>query len=338
MARPKRILLISLGSIGRRHLRNIQTLIPEATLCVWRHKPGSLPQEADGVEMAYSLANALAFLPDAVLVSSPASMHAAQCVPFAERGLPIFVEKPLEISADALPPLEAALAKGNGLLFVGYVLRFQPILGFLRHSIHEGLVGEVRTAQISTGQYLPDWRPDSDYRDGVSAQSKLGGGVLLELSHELDYARWLFGHPATITAETGHISALDIDVEDQATIIYGYPDRQVTISIDFLQRVPAMTLKVVGAEATLYADLIEETAELRTPEGRQVLDVPKMETGNDMYLRQFDAFLGHAFDDYVFQSEASAKAGFATFGEAKAVLDLVDAARMSARTGQRIQV
>ncbi|WP_299968632.1 Gfo/Idh/MocA family oxidoreductase [uncultured Roseobacter sp.] len=338
MAPGKRILLVSLGSIGRRHLRNIKTLMPGAELCVWRHKPGPAPAEARGLQVVHTAADALAFAPDAVLVSSPAAKHAAQCSPFAERGVPIFVEKPLETSVDKLAGLEAALQRGQGLLFVGYVLRFQPIMAFLKDALASGCVGEIRTAQISTGQYLPDWRPGSDYRDGVSARADLGGGVLLELSHELDYARWFFGHPRSVTAETARLSGLEMDVEDHASIILGYDQRQITVSVDFLQRVPCMTLKVVGSAGTLHADLIEETAVIATPDGQQDLTTPKMEAGNDMYLCQFDAFLDRAFDDYVPQYDASEAADFARFEDARAVLELVDAARQSSLSGKRVSL
>ncbi|QJF52873.1 Gfo/Idh/MocA family protein [Roseobacter ponti] len=334
----RRILLISLGSIGRRHLRNVRKMLPDAEICIWRHRPGDTPSEADGAAFVYSAEDALSFAPDAVLISSPASFHAEQCALFCARGIPVFVEKPLEVSQSRLAPLHAALSTGGGKLFVGYVLRFQPVMAALRQALDDGVVGKVRLAHIATGQYLPDWRADADYRDGVSAQAALGGGVLLELSHEVDYARWFFGQPQSVTAETGRFSGLDMDVEDAATMVLGYPDKQVSITVDFLQRVPAMTLKVTGSEGTLHADLITETARISTPAGEQVPDLPKMESGNEMYLRQLDAFLCEAFDDYAPAFEGSRNSPHAGFEDAGAVLGIVDAARLSALEGRRISL
>ncbi|MEM7240625.1 MAG: Gfo/Idh/MocA family oxidoreductase [Pseudomonadota bacterium] len=334
----RRILLISLGSIGRRHLRNVKELMPGADLCIWRHKHGDIPADAKNIPIVYSEEDALTFTPDAVIVSSPASFHADQCAPFAVQGLPIFVEKPLEVSVAAVAKLTTALEAGKGLLFVGYVLRFQPIMVALKSILDSQKIGVVRTAHIATGQYLPDWRPDSDYRDGVSAQASLGGGVLLELSHELDYAHWFFGQPQTITAEAGKLSDLDIDVEDSATVIFGYPKARVTINIDFLQRVAAMTLKVVGSEATLEADLVAETASIRTPYGIHDLDLPKLTEGNEMYLRQFDAFFTQAFAEYAPVFEESNDSAFARFEDALAVVKLVEAAKQSAAAGKRVNV
>lgn len=332
----RRILLISLGSIGHRHLRNAKELMPDAKMCIWRHKPGDIPPEAEGISVVYSEADAFDFAPDAVMISSPASFHAAQCTPFARQGIPIFVEKPLEVSSAALEPLKAALDHGKGVFFVGYVLRFQPIMAALKDFIDSQKIGTVRTAHIATGQYLPDWRPDADYRDGVSAQAALGGGVLLELSHELDYARWFFGQPKTVTAEAGKVSGLDMDVEDNATVIFGYPQARVTINIDFLQRVAAMTLKVIGSEATLEADLIAETARVNAPSGVEELDLPKLSHGNEMYLRQFDAFFTQAFAEYAPRFEGSRDSAFARFDDALAVVELAEAAKQSTATGRRI--
>ena len=227
---------------------------------------------------------------------------------------------------------------GKGLLFVGYVLRFQPIMAALKSILDSQKIGVVRTAHIATGQYLPDWRPDADYRDGVSAQASLGGGVLLELSHELDYARWFFGQPQTVTSEAGKLSDLDMDVEDSATVIFGYPKTRVTINIDFLQRVAAMTLKVVGSEATLEADLVAETARICAADGVRDLDLPKLTQGNEMYLRQFDAFFTQAFEDYTPVFEESRNSAFARFEDALAVVELVEAAKQSAAAGKRVDV
>ena len=334
----RRILLVSLGSIGRRHLRNVKELMPNAELCIWRHKPGEILPEAENIPVIYSLDEALAFAPDAVMVSSPASFHATQCAPFASQGIPVFVEKPLEVSAAAAASLKDALDKGKGLLFVGYVLRFQPIMSALKAILDSKKIGTVHTAHIATGQFLPDWRPDADYREGVSAQAALGGGVLLELSHELDYARWFFGHPQTVTSEASKVSDLEMDVEDSATVIFGYPRSRVTINIDFLQRVAAMTLKIVGSEATLEADLVAETAKISRPEGVEHLDLPRLEQGNEMYLRQFDAFFLHAFDDYVPVFEESHANAFANFEDALAVVQLVEASKQSAAAGMRVDV
>src|SRR6218665_2133313 len=214
-----RILCISLGSIGRRHLRNTRALLPQARIAVWRQRAGAgaaLPEGADAV--VTSLQQALAFMPDAVLVSSPASEHVANARPFVQRNLPIFLEKPLAARSADLGDFPALCRASSGFTMVGYVLRFLPALHAIRQALRDGLLGQVHTARAEVGQSLPDWRPGSDYRQGVSSQQRLGGGALLELSHEIDYATWLFGWPQSLQCSRARLSPLEIDVEDSAHV------------------------------------------------------------------------------------------------------------------------
>jgi predicted dehydrogenase len=244
-----RILCISLGSIGQRHLRNARALLPNARIAVWRQhtSDAQVPEGAD--EMLPSLQAALDFAPDAVLVSSPASEHLSNASPFLARDIPVFLEKPLAARASELGDFAARCAASRGFTMVGYVLRFLPALHAIRGHIASGVLGQVHTARIEVGQYLPDWRPQSDYRAGVSAQARLGGGALLELSHEIDYATWLFGWPEAVQCSRAHLSPLEIDVEDSAHLLLEYRDKRVSLQLDFLQRVANMAVQSRGQQA-----------------------------------------------------------------------------------------
>lgn len=338
----KRILIVSLGSIGQRHLRNARELLPSADFSVWRHNKNAGVSEAEaGVETVYSLEDAIGFNPDAVIVASPASTHVEKAAPFIDRGVNVFIEKPLELHSGKVEGLSERCAAGGGFVMIGYVLRFQPIMAAIKAFLADGGVGEVRTALVQTGQYLPDWRPSEDYRKGVSSRKDLGGGVMLELSHELDYARWFFGEPDSVMASLGRLSQLEIDVEDSAHVLFEYADKRVAIQIDFLQRVARMHLQVIGSKATLDVDLISETGTLiepGAPAGREV-EFPKQTTGNEMYLRQFDVFFTNSFSDYDPRFEGSRDYNeYATVADAMSVLRLVDAAKESNSEGRRVRV
>ena len=105
------------------------------------------------------------------------------------------------------------------VLMVGYNFRFYPPLQAMRQALVEGCIGRLISLRAEAGQYLPDWRPGSDYRQGASARRELGGGVVLELSHELDYIRWLGGEVESVGALVGKLSDLEIEVEDTAEIV-----------------------------------------------------------------------------------------------------------------------
>lgn len=340
-----KLLIISLGSIGQRHLRNARELLPEAEIAVYRQHFRSnkaLPEAAD--KTFFELDEALDFKPDAVVISSPASEHVRNAIDFIKNGAHLFIEKPLAVNHEDVGELVELSRDSDCFAMVGYVLRFQPILHFIRHLIHSGDLGEIRTANVEVGQYLPDWRPDSDYRKGVSAQKALGGGALLELSHELDYATWLFGIPDHIICSSGKISDLEIDVEDSACVIMEYGrtnlTKRVVVQVDFLQRRANMAVRIVGSEATFYADLIKEQGYIVSPveDEPRCLDVPKMTQANEMYLRQFDFFFARSFAGYVPRfSETREFTEQVTVDRAASVLKLVDVARESNNQGARLK-
>jgi predicted dehydrogenase len=336
-----RILITSLGSIGRRHLRNARALLPQATIAVLRRpvtREEPPPVEADSV--LHSLEEALAFRPEASILASPAPSHPSEAIALAGVGSHLFVEKPLAASAAGLEGLKGAIAASDRFAMVGYVLRFLPALHAIRAALAEGRIGMVRTAHVEVGQYLPDWRPGSDYRQGVSAQSALGGGALLELSHEIDYSLWLFGRPDTLQCSLARASGLDMDVEDSAHLMleYAAPDKRVLVQLDFLQRTPHMAVRIVGSEGTLVADLIRETARILAPgdaEGRPLACEP-LPDGNDIYLRQFDFFFAKSVAGYLPRYPGTARfRDWVGVDAALDVLKVVDAARAAHAQGRR---
>ena len=104
-------------------------------------------------------------------------------------------------------------SKTTSKIGVAYNLRYLPSAKKVKHIISERVLGRLTNVHIECGQYLPDWRPGTDYRLGVSAQKKLGGGALLELSHELDYLLWIFGSIRSVVAKLETTGTLDIDVD-----------------------------------------------------------------------------------------------------------------------------
>lgn len=140
----------------------------------------------------------------------------------------IFCEKPLfEIKK------ELTIKKNE--LFIGYVLRFHPLLQKLKSELkHE----KVLSVNVNCGKYLPSWRPNVDYRNSYSAKKSDGGGALLDLSHEIDYVQWLFGKLVDIKSYQLKVSNLEIDSDDITTFI-GKTENNVLInlSVDYLSKI-----------------------------------------------------------------------------------------------------
>lgn len=251
-----RILIVGLGSIGTRHLGLARELRPDADIRVLRHQVcDHTPGAANGVFS--NLEQAVGFAPQLSVIANPAPFHMVVAVALAKSGSHLLIEKPLATSLRDVPPLLDITRKKHLVLLTGYNLRFLASLQRFRRLLHEGVVGRVQSVRCEVGQYLPAWRPDSDYRIGVSARRNLGGGALLELSHELDYLRWIFGEVRWVRASLSKQSALDIDVEDTAHLLLGFAathmhDQLVgSVTLDFIRHDTTRLCTVIGESGSL---------------------------------------------------------------------------------------
>ncbi|MDX1738144.1 MAG: Gfo/Idh/MocA family oxidoreductase [Alphaproteobacteria bacterium] len=333
-----RILNVSAGSIGMRHMRNARELIPDARIGLWRLTDRSVAIEEPAVwdETFTTLKQAMDFSPDLVIVSCPANRHLEIALPFAEKSLPIFLEKPLCRDDQDYNNLLGLVQQSNAPVMIGYVLRFLPSLLRVKEILNSGELGEIISVDIQVGQFLPDWRPTQDYRKTVSASKELGGGVLLELSHEIDYALWLFGLPNKMSCSTGRSDMLDIDVEDQAVLTFVYDafnqdsGSQIRIEMDFLQKVAKRQLIISGSKGNVVADLIKGEVLLASGKHQEVRkwQTCSADMGNHIYLKQFDCFFAEIFSSYVSKYDQSFQNfGYATISEAKRVIDVIRQAR-----------
>lgn len=330
-----RFLVVSMGSIGRRHLRNLRQLRPAAQLAVLRTRgissvEGAAPEPAD-VEFS-SLEQALAFRPDAAIIASPATLHLAIAEELARAGIPLLIEKPLSACTAGLPRfLEQARTAGL-FVAVGYNLRFLPSLAHARNLLLRGEIGDVISARAEVGQFLPDWRPAARYQETVSAQRSLGGGALLELSHELDYLHWIFGVPGRVTARGGTLSGLEIDVEDvvELCLEYAAPRRLVNVHLDFLQKPAHRSCRFIGTRGTLVWNAIANSiAVYRESLGAwEEIAFPAAD-GNQTYLDELQEFLA---------GPGGPGRRLASAGDGFDVVAVVEAAKASMEAGRTMEV
>ena len=255
----RRILIVGLGSIGAQHLAVIQRLFPEAKTQILRQYE-TRSKNSLGITEISSLDEAMRFLPEIVVICNPASEHINTALKFVDSGANFFIEKPISHSTKEIVQLISALEATNGVLLVGYNLRYLKSLQAFRKHLNEGLIGKPLSVRCEVGQYLPSWRPKKDYRDSVSAKRELGGGVLLELSHEIDYLRWIFGEVDWVRATLLRQSELEIDVEDTVHLTLGFenrtPNRQLTASLtmDLIRHDTTRSCTVIGDRGTLCWD------------------------------------------------------------------------------------
>lgn len=261
-----RVLIVGLGSIGKRHLSLSRKFLPDADVRILRHQHSSYVKQ--GTEDTFStIEQALAFAPQLAVIANPSSLHMNIALPLAKAGVHLLIEKPVADSFERVEELIEIAYQQKIVLLVGYNLRFLPSLQTFRELISQNIIGRVLSVRCEIGQYLPLWRPDTDYRHSVSARKELGGGVLLELSHEIDYLRWIFGEVDWVTAIISKQSDLEVNVEDSAHLILGFTcsanDDQLigTLNMDFIRFDTTRCCIAIGEAGSLRWDGLKGSIE-----------------------------------------------------------------------------
>ena len=281
------ILIMGLGGIGQRHLRNLRILGNDLKIIAYDPRP-NLPvltdqlkvEEGTSLEKKYNLAifsdieQALAQRPQAAFVCNPTSMHVPAAIRAAQAGCSLFIEKPLSHSLEHVDELISLVEKRGLVAAVGYQMRFHPCLQRLQELVQEKKVGRILSVRAVVGEYLPGWHTYEDYRQGYAARQDLGGGVILSQIHELDYLYWLFGLPRRVFGLGGHLSSLEVDVEDTADILMecmmdGYPT-PVSLHQDYIQNPSSRSCEIVGDAGKILVDIRALTVDVFDGKGNHV--------------------------------------------------------------------
>jgi predicted dehydrogenase len=258
-----RFLIAGLGSIGRRHLRNLVAL-GERDIVLYRTGQSTLPQdELAGFAVETRLEAALEHKPQAVVVANPTAMHLDVAIPAAKAGCHLLLEKPVSHSLERTEELLAYVRSGGGRVLVGYQYRFHPGLRAARQWLLDGACGRPLAIVARYGDYLPDWHPWEDYRLSYAARPDLGGGVVLTLSHPIDYLRWLLGEADLEWAALAKVAELGIEAESLAVLALRFDTGALgLVHLDFVQRPPTHFFEVVGTEGTVRWDQSDGAARL----------------------------------------------------------------------------
>ena len=249
-----KVCIVGLGSIGRRHLRNLACLFQsrgiEFAIDALRHEERDLPPERELLHKIYYNINQLPDDYDAAFICNPTSMHYDTIRALAGKTRHMFIEKPVfdrsgyDINALDLPE--------DGIYYVACPLRYCSALQWVKDYIQNERIYAVR-AICST--YLPDWRPDVDYRKIYSAHADMGGGVSIDLIHEWDYLCWLFGWPQRVLHMRGTYSQLEIDSDDLSLYLASYPDKLISLHLDYFGRFERREMELYTQRETVLADI-----------------------------------------------------------------------------------
>jgi predicted dehydrogenase len=253
---PYHIVVAGCGSIGKRHIGNLlQSKVAKVSAFDVVKERRHEVQEKFNIETVSSIEDAIQQKPDAVFICTPNIFHIENAFAFAHAGCHLFVEKPLSHTMEHLDELVRLCEEKQLITLVGCNLRFHPGLKKVKSLLQEKQIGTITSAECHVGQYLPDWHPWEDYRKGYSARQDLGGGIILDAIHEIDYARWLFGDVKSVVCFGGKLSHLEIDTEDSADILVKFAQNMTAyIHLDYIQRFASRFCRVIGDEGTVYWD------------------------------------------------------------------------------------
>ena len=336
-------LIAGLGSIGRRHMRNLIAL-GEKDIVLFRTRKATMPDdELAGFPVETDFTEALKkHKPDAVIVGNPTSMHLDIAIPAAEAGCAILLEKPISNSTERLDQLESAVKKSGSKVLVAFQFRFHPGLMRAKQLISDGEIGRIISAHVHFGEYLPAWHPWEDYRQGYAARADMGGGVVLTQCHSLDYLPWLVGKVESAWGFTGKLSDLEVDVEDTAEIGLRFESGALgNLHLDFNQQPPAHRFEIIGTKGTIKWDLSDgatriyraSAESLSISTGREIkaggeweaYPLPENWERNVMFFEQMKHFVA------VVRGEAEPAC---TLEDGVRVMKLISAVHESQKTGQ----
>ena len=331
----RRIVIVGLGSMGQKHLNFARNHCPEATIKVLTKYPNNdTIKKADGYFQTVN--EIIDFKPQLIIIANPASLHLEVINRIFKVDAFILVEKPLSNNIENIEDFLKTYKNPSLKILVGYNLRFNPSLCYFRQMYKSGILGKIFSVRAEVGQYLPNWRDGIDYNKTVSANKSLGGGVLLELSHEIDYLIWMFGLPQWVTAFVSKVSNLDVDTEDEALMIIGYKNNdnkknfKVNLNLDFFRHDTKRQCTLIGEKGSIRWDGILGIVErFDTSEKRWIREFCDHDSGNKSYFFEWQHFIDCA---------KGKDNSLITFQDGMNVLSLIDAARQSSSEKKRINI
>jgi predicted dehydrogenase len=292
---PQTVAVIGAGSIGYRHLRNLESLgIRRLLVCDSDHSLlAQRRAEHPSRKFSTDLFDLIAEEPNAVVVASPSALHEHHTGQALSLGCAVFVEKPVSPTLEGIETLARQAMERDIVTLVACNMRFHPGPAKLRQLLHEKAIGDLISYRVHTGSYLPGWRPQHDYRQSYSASTE-SGGAILDCIHELDLALWYAGPAKLVAAKHVPAKTIGLATDGLAEIILQHETGALgSVHLNFVERDYRRSCLCLGTEGTLewnfhqpevlqYGRRAQEVVRHALPVDWQI---------NDMYLDEMRHFL-----------------------------------------------
>lgn len=285
-----KVVVIGLGSVGSRHVNNLLSLGIKDIILLRKNGKGNpygLPEIMDINEL--SLLN-----PDLVVLSNPTGYHYEYLTQLIPHNYNILCEKPLVSDQKELDLINNLLISYSGIGKVAFMTRYHPCISMALNLIQEGLIGKILYGKFFIGQYLPDWRPNVDYLETYSANLKQGGGVILDLIHEIDLAEYLLGVlDPNFYSIVGRVGDVTVDSEDIAEIIGKTSSGVIcNIHLDYLYRGFKRNILICGKAGNIHCDLSTNKVIVNIDKNESIIKKKYSEfQRNDMFRYMLQDFI-----------------------------------------------
>jgi predicted dehydrogenase len=246
------VLIVGLGSIAKKHIIALNSLNIDLKIYAVRSDPNA--EQQDGVINVFDL-NDLDDIMNFAIISNPTNLHFKTIEQITYKAIPLFIEKPAVDKIDGTERLIYDVEKKKIINYVACNLRFHPCIKFIKNYIEQNQP-DINEVNVYCGSYLPNWRPGKDYTQIYSANHDMGGGVNLDLFHEMDYTAWIFGHPHTCRGFCSNKSTLNISAVDYANYLLSYKKFNISIILNYFRRETKRTIEILFDNDTWTIDLI----------------------------------------------------------------------------------
>lgn len=246
-----KVCFVGIGSIAKRHIRNLHTIGEERSIDLSIDAFRRSPETIDGIDKVYCDENSVPSDYDAIFITNPTDKHLETLTRFHDKGKHFFIEKPV-VSLSQIQLAKQFKTRNDSIYYVACPLRYNAVIQWIKNNINPDDVISVRSISSS---YLPDWRPGQDYRETYSAHKTMGGGVSIDLIHEWDYLTYLFGEPQRVLDMIGKKSDLEIDSDDYAIYIAEFSDKIVELHLDYFGRKTIREIQLFTRTDTIIGDI-----------------------------------------------------------------------------------
>jgi predicted dehydrogenase len=283
-----KFLVIGCGSIGKRHIENLKRIQPKSTIYAFDIKSHILHQVCKKYQITpISKKNIKDMMYDCVLVCTPPNTHLKYAREAIMGGSNVFIEKPISAQLVEINSFSSLAKKKKCLIFVGYNFRFNKSICIIKKLLDSKQLGNTIHVSAYFGSYLPDWRPNQDYSTNYTVRADLGGGIIHDGSHELDYLRYFFGNPKFIQSNYKKTKFLKSDTEAVADIILEFNnDLLATIHLDYMRRQYKRTLEILFEFGIVEWSLSESTIKIFNARSKNWKIIKTTNSINEMYINE----------------------------------------------------